>query len=307
MSYIRNTEQDFLFLKENNSSLHSYMKTDLKKAIIFMLLSTLAFAVMNGVVKYLDGFNAYEKVFFRSLGTLIFTMPYLIYKRIPLLGNKRVLLIARGIIGAISLILFFLSLKYLPVGTAVTLRYMSPIFAAIFAVIWLKETIKPWQWLFFIMALSGVFILQGFDGATSLVGLLLVLTSALCMGLVFVVISKIGKQDHPMVIINYFMIIGTILGGLLALNDWKTPVGNEWFLLLGLGVVGFIGQLFMTKSFQIASTNQVAPLKYLEVIFTVIIGVVWFLEIYTIWSIVGILLVITGLVLNILYKASLSK
>ncbi|PZX43154.1 EamA domain-containing membrane protein RarD [Nonlabens dokdonensis] len=283
------------------------MKTDLKKAIIFMLLSTLAFAVMNGVVKYLDGFNAYEKVFFRSLGTLIFTMPYLIYKKIPLLGNKRMLLIARGVIGAISLILFFLSLKYLPVGTAVTLRYLSPIFAAIFAVIWLKETIKPLQWLFFFMALTGVFVLQGFDGTTSLIGLLLVLTSALCMGLVFVVISKIGKQDHPMVIINYFMIIGTVLGGLLALNDWKTPVGNEWFLLLGLGVVGFIGQLFMTKSFQIASTNQVAPLKYLEVIFTVIIGVVWFLEIYTIWSVVGILLVITGLVLNILYKARISK
>ncbi|AGC75458.1 putative transporter, drug/metabolite exporter family [Nonlabens dokdonensis DSW-6] len=287
--------------------MQSYMKTDLKKAIIFMLLSTLAFAVMNGVVKYLDGFNAYEKVFFRSLGTLIFTMPYLIYKKIPLLGNKRMLLIARGVIGAISLILFFLSLKYLPVGTAVTLRYLSPIFAAIFAVIWLKETIKPLQWLFFFMALTGVFVLQGFDGTTSLIGLLLVLTSALCMGLVFVVISKIGKQDHPMVIINYFMIIGTVLGGLLALNDWKTPVGNEWFLLLGLGVVGFIGQLFMTKSFQIASTNQVAPLKYLEVIFTVIIGVVWFLEIYTIWSVVGILLVITGLVLNILYKARISK
>lgn len=272
-----------------------------------MLLSTLAFAVMNGVVKYLDGFNAYEKVFFRSLGTLIFTMPYLIYKKIPLLGNKRMLLIARGVIGAISLILFFLSLKYLPVGTAVTLRYLSPVFAAIFAVIWLKETIKPWQWSFFLMALVGVFVLQGFDGTTSLIGLFFVLTSALCMGLVFVVISKIGKQDHPMVIINYFMIIGTVLGGLLALNDWKTPVGNEWFLLLGLGVVGFIGQLFMTKSFQIASTNQVAPLKYLEVIFTVIIGVVWFLEIYTIWSVVGILLVITGLVLNILYKARISK
>jgi drug/metabolite transporter (DMT)-like permease len=283
------------------------MKTDLKKAILFMLLSTLAFAVMNGVVKYLDGFNAYEKVFFRSLGTLIFTMPYLIYKKIPLLGNKRMLLIARGVIGAISLILFFLSLKYLPVGTAVTLRYLSPVFAAIFAVIWLKETIKPWQWSFFLMALVGVFVLQGFDGTTSLIGLFFVLTSALCMGLVFVVISKIGKQDHPMVIINYFMIIGTVLGGLLALNDWKTPVGNEWFLLLGLGVVGFIGQLFMTKSFQIASTNQVAPLKYLEVIFTVIIGVVWFLEIYTIWSVVGILLVITGLVLNILYKARISK
>lgn len=283
------------------------MKADLKKAIIFMLLSTLAFAVMNGVVKYLDGFSAYVKVFFRSLGTLIFTMPYLIFKKIPLLGNKRTLLIARGVIGAVSLILFFMSLKYLPVGTAVTLRYMSPVFAAIFAVIWLKETIKPWQWMFFLMALAGVFVLQGFDGTSSVIGLLLVLTSALCMGLVFVVISKIGKQDHPMVIINYFMIIGTILGGILALNDWKTPVGNEWLLLLGLGVVGFIGQLFMTKSFQIASTNQVAPLKYLEVIFTVIIGVLWFLEVYTLWSVLGIALVITGLVLNILYKSKQSS
>lgn len=283
------------------------MKTDLQKAILFMLLSTLAFAVMNGVVKYLDGFSAYEKVFFRSLGTLVFTMPYLLYKRIPLLGNKKILLVARGVIGAVSLILFFLSLKYLPVGTAVTLRYMSPLFAAIFAVIWLKETIKPWQWFFFIMALTGVFVLQGFDGATSWIGLSLVITSALCMGLVFVVISKIGKQDHPMVIINYFMVIGTVLGGVLAINDWKTPVGNEWLLLLGLGVVGFIGQLFMTRAFQIAATNQVAPLKYLEVIFTVIIGAVWFLEIYTIWSVVGIFLVISGLVLNVLYKQRILK
>lgn len=272
-----------------------------------MLLSTLAFAVMNGVVKYLDGFSAYEKVFFRSLGTLIFTMPYLVYKRIPLLGNKRTLLITRGVAGAVSLILFFLSLKYLPVGTAVTLRYMSPIFAAIFAVIWLKETIRPWQWLFFCIALAGVFVLQGFDGSTSVLGLLLVLTSALCMGLVFVAISKIGTQDHPMVIINYFMVIGTVLGGILALNDWKTPVGNQWLLLLGLGVVGFIGQLFMTRAFQIATTNQVAPLKYLEVIFTVIIGAVWFLEIYNFWAMVGILMIITGLVLNILYKARSSK
>ncbi|MDA9066899.1 DMT family transporter [Flavobacteriales bacterium] len=283
------------------------MKTDIKKAILFMMLSALAFAVMNGIVKYLDGFNAYEKVFFRSLGTLLFTMPYLFYKKIPLLGNKRMLLLARGVVGTVSLILFFTSIEHLSIGTAVTLRYTSPIFAAIFAVIWLKEKVNIWQWFFFLIAFSGVFVIQGFDGGTSFIGLLLVISSALFMGLVFVIISKIGKQDHPMVIVNYFMIIGAILGGLLALDDWKTPVGNEWLLLISLGVVGFIGQLFMTLAFQIASTNKVAPLKYLEVIFTVIIGVIWFLEIYTIWSVIGILMVITGLLLNIFYKSRRTK
>lgn len=280
---------------------------DLQKAILFMLFSTLAFAIMNGVVKYLSEFSAFQLVFFRSIGSLIITMIYLNYKKISILGNKRWLLIARGVFGSISLLLFFLSLKYLPVGTAVTLRYLSPIFAAVFAVIWLRERIKPLQWLFFLIAFSGVFILKGYDENISLIGIGLVLLSALGMGLVFVVISKIGKQDHPIVIINYFMAIGVILGGLLSINNWVQPVGSEWLLLASLGVVGFIGQLFMTRSFQIASTSLVAPLKYLEVIFTVLIGATWFLEIYTLWSVLGIALVIIGLVLNILYKSRWSS
>ncbi|PRX12863.1 EamA domain-containing membrane protein RarD [Nonlabens ulvanivorans] len=282
------------------------MMKDLQKAILFMLFSTLAFAIMNGVVKYLSDFSAFQLVFFRSIGSLIITMIYLNFKKISILGNKRWLLIARGVFGSISLLLFFLSLKYLPVGTAVTLRYLSPIFAAVFAVIWLKERIKPIQWLFFLIAFSGVFILKGYDENISLIGIGLVLLSALGMGLVFVVISKIGKQDHPMVIINYFMAIGVIIGGLLSINNWIQPVGVEWLLLASLGIVGFIGQLFMTRSFQIASTSLVAPLKYLEVIFTVLIGATWFMEIYTIWSVLGIALVIIGLVLNILYKSKRS-
>jgi drug/metabolite transporter (DMT)-like permease len=58
----------------------------------------------------------------------------------------------------------------------------------------------------------------------------------------------------------------------------------------------------MTKAFQSASTNQVAPLKYTEVIFTVTMGLLWFNEIYTLWSLLGIFMIIVGLVLNALYK-----
>jgi drug/metabolite transporter (DMT)-like permease len=58
----------------------------------------------------------------------------------------------------------------------------------------------------------------------------------------------------------------------------------------------------MTKAFQTAKTNQVAPLKYIEVIFTLMFGLLWFDEVYTIWSLVGIALIIGGLILNIYYK-----
>ena len=195
-----------------------------------------------------------------------------------------------------------MSTKYLAIGTAVSLRYMAPIFAAVFAIYFLKERIKPLQWLFFAMAFIGVIILKGFDTALNSYGLVLVTISAIFSGLVYIVISKIGKDDHPVVVVNYFMVISTILGGLLSINNWINPEGVEWFMLFGLGLFGYFGQVYMTKAFQIASTNQVAPLKYLEVIFTLLLGVLLFNEIYTLYSLLGIALIITGLIFNALYK-----
>jgi drug/metabolite transporter (DMT)-like permease len=275
---------------------------DVKNAIKFMLISTLAFACMNGIVKHLTHIGAFQIVFFRSIGSLVFTFSFLIKNNISFLGNNRKLLILRGLVGVTSMTFFFMSTKYLPIGTAVSLRYMAPIFAAIFAVFLLKEHVKPLQWVFFSVAFAGVIVLKGFDAQLDGYGLILIFISAIFSGLVYVVISKIGKRDHPVVVVNYFMVISTIVGGVLSINNWITPVGIEWLLLFGLGMFGYFGQVFMTKAFQIASTNQVAPLKYLEVIFTVLFGVFIFSEVYTLWSLLGIAMIIIALILNALYK-----
>ncbi|XMO88483.1 DMT family transporter [Algibacter sp. AS12] len=267
-----------------------------------MIISTMAFACMNATVKYLTHISAYQIVFFRSIGSLFFTFGFLLKNKIPFLGNNRKLLVLRGLVGVVSMTLFFMSTKYLPIGTAVSLRYMGPIFAAIFAVFLLKEKVKALQWLFFAMAFAGVIILKGFDTELNWFGLTLIFISAIFIGLVYIIISKIGKGDHPVVVVNYFLVISTIVGGLLSINNWVQPVGKEWALLLALGVFGYFGQVNMTKALQAASTTQVAPLKYLEVIFTLLFGVFFFSEIYTFWSLLGIALIIAGLVLNIIYK-----
>jgi drug/metabolite transporter (DMT)-like permease len=169
-------------------------------------------------------------------------------------------------------------------------------------VLFLKEKIKPLQWLFFIMSFLGVLIIKGFDENVSTYGLILVLIAAVFSGIVYTIINKIGTADHPVVVVNYFMMIATLVGGILSISYWKNPVGIEWLLLASLGVFGYFGQLYMTKAFQTAKTNQVAPLKYIEVIFTLMFGLLWFDEVYTIWSLVGIALIIGGLILNIYYK-----
>nr|WP_299118763.1 DMT family transporter [uncultured Winogradskyella sp.] len=267
-----------------------------------MIISALAFTFLNVFVKSLSNFSVYQIVFFRAVGSLFFTIPYLLKNKISLLGNKRSLLIMRSVFGLISMTLFFLSLKYIAMGTAVSIRYIAPIFAAFFALFLLKEKVKPIQWLFFSIAFLGVLVLKGFDTEVQIEGILFAVISALFAGLVYITIRKIGNEDHPVVVVNYFMVISTIIGGLLAINGWVNPIGKEWLVLMSLGVFGYFAQLYMTKAMQVGETNQVAPLKYLEVIFTIIIGLLWFKEIYTIWSLIGILLIVVGLTLNITIK-----
>jgi drug/metabolite transporter (DMT)-like permease len=267
-----------------------------------MIISALAFTLLNVFVKSLHNFSVYQIVLFRSVGSLFFTMPFLLKNRISLLGNQKGLLVIRSVIGLISMTLFFLSLKYIAMGAAVSIRYIAPIFATFFALIFLKEKVKPIQWLFFAIAFSGVLVIKGFGAELQIEGVIFAVVSAVFAGLVYITIRKIGNGDHPVVVVNYFMIISAVIGGLLSINGWIHPVGQEWLILLSLGVFGYFAQLYMTKAMQVGETNQVAPLKYLEVAFTIIIGLAWFNEVYNIWSLVGILLIVIGLTLNVTVK-----
>lgn len=272
----------------------------LRKAIPYMLISALAFTLLNVFVKYLVSFDTFQIVFFRSIGSLVFTMSFLLKNKISIYGNSKMLMIIRSIVGLTAMTLFFMSLKYLSVGSAVSLRYIAPIFATFFALVLLKEKIKHIQWFFLAIAFFGVLILKGFDNQINTIGFVYAIASAFFSGLVFIIIRKIGDRDHPIVIVNYFMAIATLVGGVLSIRNWTNPVGIEWLLLLSLGVFGFFGQLYLTKAFQITETNQVAPFKYIEVIMTMLIGLFWFGETYTLWSVLGILLILVGLTSNVL-------
>ncbi len=267
-----------------------------------MIFSAIAFAFMGSVVKYLSTFNVYQVVFFRSVGTLLFTVPLVLKQKVPFWGTHKKWLIIRGITGVISLTCFFQSLNYLSIGTAVSLRYTAPIFAAVFALFFLKEKIKPIQWFLFFIAFLGVLIIKGFGADVELIGVFFVILSAVFLGIIFVVIRKIGNTEHPLVIINYFMLMAFLFGGLMCLRYWEQPTPMQWVLFISTGVFGYFGQLYMTKAFQLAETNLVAPIKYLEVIITIIIGTLWFGDVYNWWTLLGILLILSGLIYNIYIK-----
>ena len=270
----------------------------LKNSVYYMIISAMAFTFLNVFVKHLERFDVAQIIFFRSAGSLVFTFWFIARNKIAPLGNKKALLVLRGIAGLLSLGLFFAAIKELQIGAAVSLRYTSPLFAMLFALLFLKEKIKPLQWVFIGVAFLGVLFMKGFDSDITSTGMLLILGSAIFSGLVFIIIRKIGDRDHPVVIVNYFMVIATVVSGVFTFSYWTAPEGTDWAFLLSLGLFGYVGQYFMTKAFQSSQTNFVAPLKYLEVVFTMLLGLLWFNEAYSLFTLLGIFLVITGLSLN---------
>lgn len=224
-------------------------------------------------------------------------------RKISLVPNQPKLLILRGVVGVTSMSLFFLGIHFIPIGSAVTIRYIAPLFGAVLAVYFLKERIFPLQWFFYVVAFFGVVLIKGFDATISLFGVAVVLGAAFFSAIVYIIISKIGKQDHPLLVVLFFMGIATLTGLIGSINHFILPNGYEWLLLLLLGFLGFFGQYYMTKAFQNGEASKVAPIKYSEVVFTLSFGVYWFGEVYTLTSLIGITLVIISLTLSVLFKA----
>lgn len=278
-----------------------------KKSIYYMLISALCFTGINSVIRYVDHLPTFQLVFFRAIGSAFCCLLVLYKYKIPILGTQRKLLIARGVIGLISMALFYKALQLMPMASAVSLRYLSPFFAAAFAIFYLKEKMNNLQWVFYLTAFLGVVLLKGFDTRITIFGLLVILTSAVFSGMIYVIIRKIGKSEHPIVVVNYFMVIASIVGGSISVFNWVQPVGIQWLCLGLMGLFGFVAQYFMTMALQIEEANLVTPFKYSEVVFTLMAGWILFGEHQSLLALGAMSLIIVSLIANVWIKQKRRK
>lgn len=282
------------------NTIHSGMSSSILRPVLYMLLSAIAFTIVNSGVKYLAEMTTFQLVFFRAVGSSICGFLFLWKLNVSPLGNNKKILLLRSAVGLVAITLFFRSVQLMPLASAVALRYLSPLFATVFAVVLLHERVKPIQWLFVVTAFIGVVFIKGFDPRISMGALALIMISAVFSGLVYIVIRRIGNSEHPVVIVNYFMTISAIVAGTVSLFNWVTPHGFQWIVVATMGIFGFVAQYFMTRALQLAEASAVTPFKYSEVLFTIGAGWLLFGEYITWGAIAGIVLII-GSLLAIVY------
>jgi len=269
-----------------------------------MLVSSFAFSLMHLCVKALPHIPVFELVFFRSIVSLLISFTSLKQKKIYVLGNNKKVLLARGFFGVTALTLFFITLQNLPLAGAVTIQYLSPIFTAFFAIWILNEKIKNRQWFFFALAFLGVLTLKGFDisGQISFKYVGIGLVSACFSGLAYNCIRLLRNTEHPLVVVFYFPLVATPIMAVLSYFNWVKPQGIDWVYLILLGIITQIAQIYMTKGIQSDRAGNIMTYKYIGVLFAFGYGYLFFGETYSFMSIFGIFLLLSGVLLNIVFK-----
>ena len=273
------------------------------KGVQYMLLSTFVFAMMNVGVKYVSHIPAIEIILFRSVVSFIMSGTVLKFKRINLFGNNYKVLLIRGIAGATALIMFFITLQEIPLASAATLMFLSPIFTAILGIWIVNEKVNPIQWLFFLLSFGGIVIIQGFDLRISPLMALLGVGAAFFSGIAYNMIRKLKTSEHPLVIVFYFPLVTLPIAGIYSLMNWVMPSGIDWLILILIGVLTQVAQYFMTKSYQTEELSKVANLNFIGIIYALGFGYVFFEESFNFMTYIGMTLVITGVVLNVAFKA----
>lgn len=268
-----------------------------------MLLSTFFFALMNVCIKKVSHLPEMEIVFFRCMVAMLICFGYIFKHKLDWKGSNRLLLFLRGFFGTIAVYTFFVTLHSMPLGTAVTIQYLSPVFTTIIAIFLLKEGVKPMQWLFFLLSFGGVIFIKGFDQRFSIGILLIGILSAMSSGFAYNFVRSLKEREAPMVVVLHFQIIGTIVGGIGCLFSWQNPSATDWLYLVAIGVLTQLGQTYLTKALQAERAANVSILNYLGVIYALIFGWLIFDEHYPLQTFVGIILVIGGVLLNYIYTS----
>lgn len=272
-----------------------------------MLLATFWFALMNLMVKSLSHLPTSELVFFRcGIATLIGLIA-LRRAKVDWLGSNRKLLFLRGLFGTIALYAFFYTVQHMPLGTAVTLQYLSPIFTTIFAIFLLNEHIRPIQWIWFALSFSGILVIKGVDTGISWELLAIGVFSAVFSALAYNMVRTLREKEHPLVVVLHFQLLGAITGGIVSVFDWKQPLGIDWFWILLLGVFTQLGQTNLTRSLQLENMAKVTILNYLGVAYAILFGWMFFSETHVFMEFIGMLLVVAGIVLNLITTPKVIK
>jgi drug/metabolite transporter (DMT)-like permease len=264
------------------------------KGIMWMLATMLCFIALDAIMK--AGMETMSLVqvtwgrfFFATLAAILMAgrnLPRLAVSHMPALQMLRSLLLM------VTTGLFNAGIKHVPLATATTIMFMSPIFVTVLSVFLLREHVGIRRWTGVAVAFIGALIVtEPWSASASteqlLSGGLLFLFAAAFTNAGYQIATRRLRFDAPMTSLLFTAAAGALVTSALLQPYWSAPSLFEWVLLVTSGAIGCISHLCLINAFQNAPASVVAPFSYSSIIWATLFG-------FAIWGDVPTLSVVAG-------------
>jgi drug/metabolite transporter (DMT)-like permease len=266
-----------------------------------MAIGAFWFSVMSLLVKVAgQRLPSQQIVLVRGVITLVLSLVLLRRARVKVWGEHNTLLLLRGLLGFAALSAFYYSLVHLPLAEATVIQYLNPVFTAVLAAVLLGERLGRAEAACVGLSLGGVLLIARpgflFGGEAAIDPWLLAIAvgGALCSAGAYVTVRKIGRREHPLVVVFYFPLVTVPAALPFVVPHWLWPTPGEWLVLFGVGVATQIAQVYMTRGLQLEPAGKAAAVGYLQIVFAAGWGMLFFADIPDVWTIGGASLILVS-------------
>ena len=279
---------------------------DKYKGILLIILSAFCFALMNAFVRLAGDLPSIQKSFFRNFIAAIFAAVMIVKSGTSFRWNKGNLpdLLVRAIAGTVGILCNFYAVDHLVLSDASMLNKMSPFFVIIFSIFILRERVTVIQ----ILCVAGAFlgsllVIKPTFSNTDLLASSLGFLGGLGAGLAYTFVRKLGtKGENGNRIVFFFSAFSCLVTLPFLVFDYHPMTVSQTMVLLAAGLAAAGGQFSITAAYTYAPGREISVYDYSQIIFSALLGFVFFSQVPDIWSIAGYCIICLMAVLMFFYN-----
>jgi drug/metabolite transporter (DMT)-like permease len=269
---------------------------DVLRGILLMCAGTSFFPFMNAAVKLLAvNYPVAQIVWSRFTGHLIIMLlVFLPHYRWALLRTRRpAVQFGRSALMLLSNLVFVVAIARVPLATASAIGFTSPLIVTALSVPLLHESVGWRRWSAVIVGFAGALMVIRPGSGLQDPAVLLLLLSALTYALYQIATRWVGRYDNAATGIVFAALLGSLATSLVLPFVFVPPrTLFDALLFCCLGLLGGAGHYLIIRAFQLGPAAVLAPLGYVELVGTAVLGYAIFDNFPDLWTWLGAFVII---------------
>ncbi len=187
-----------------------------------------------------------------------------------------------------------------PLADAYCIIFMMPVFIAILSVVVLREHVPLSRWVLVLVSFVGVLLVVRPGFRELQLGHLAALGFAFAAAAALVITRMVAGEERRMSLFALPLLYTAAFNGLMLLGGFTLPDGMTLLVLVASGLAAGAGYLLQVVALSMAPASRVAPIQYSQILWALLLGVLFFNEVPDALALTGMSVVVAAGLANVI-------